>query len=853
MGGSTPLYILDGIPVEAGVFQGINPNDFASIDVLKDAAALSLYGSRGSAGVIVATTKRGANGKMKMSIDQQFGKTMRPQFTYTPFTTPELLESQFELGNFFYKATSDPTGGIAASLPGWKYSRNNPNFASLSPAQQAINGATYDSIAAINTNWDDQFFRDGSFSNTNLTLSGGSGNTKIYSNLGYYNEEGITFRTDLRRVTLRTNIDYTDDKLNFSLSTNLGYSRRDFQQSATTNSTANPFLVRNLQVPYAIVKKPDGNYATGGPASFIGANELDLVKYDQNYNDQFKATIGLNFAYKLVKNLTIGMQDGIDYRETQSTNYGSPLPYLRATSGTLTTKAGFQFEGLTRFFESDIRPYVTYKKTFADVHDVEVSVFGEYLQQINNGFNEQGFGVDPKRPNTPAATTQGNSVNQLYAIVGGNKTANAIISGLGTVRYTYNRKYTFNGSFRYDGSSNLPSDNRWNSFYSVGANWEASKESFLMNVRQINTLRLRASYGGSGNANNTPFGDFGYLPTYTQGGYSGLTTLVPLGVGNPELRWEVTKVLNVGVDYSILKNRIYGSIDVYDRRTYHAYARLTLSATSGFGNGGNQNINAGTIGNKGFEYVVNADIVHNKNFVWTVNVNGAYNKNEVLSLGAIHSFQQGTSLVEVGKPLQSQYTVKWGGVDAATGAPLYYDLAGKLTTTYSASYQYNGFGTAIAPWSGGFGTSLRYKTFELSTFFSYEKGSVKSNNTAFFTENPASFMASGYNQANTLRFWQKPGDVVSTPSPLYQVNFASQLLEDASFLRLRTLSLSYSVPRETLKRTKVISNLRFYVLGQNLLLWTKWRGLDPESGATNIVLGEFPNPRTVTGGVEVTF
>src|SRR4029077_20852097 len=201
-------------------------------------------------------------------------------------------------------------------------------------------------------------------------------------------------------------------------SSNLGYSRRDFQQSTVTNNTNNPFLVRNIQVPYAIVKNPDGTYATGVGASFTGADQLDNTYWDQNYLDQFKATLGLSFTYKLLRDLSIGMLNGIDYRESQTTQYGSPLAFNRISTTSITGHAGFQFEGLTRFFQADIRPFVTYKRTFARVHDVEVSAFGEYIQQINNGFNEQGFGVDPKRPNTPASTTQGNAVNQLFAVVG---------------------------------------------------------------------------------------------------------------------------------------------------------------------------------------------------------------------------------------------------------------------------------------------------------------------------------------------------------------------------------------------------------------------------------------------------
>jgi len=867
LGGSTPLYIMDGIAVEASVFQSINPNDFETIDILKDGFATALYGSRGSAGVIVVTTKRGVAGRMTVTADQEFGQTFRPTFNYTMMNTAQLLQSQFDLGSFYYRL-GNTNGGAASGLPGWQFNRQNPNFALLSPTAQASTAATYDSLAAINTNWDDQIFRTGNFTNTNLTISGGQGRTRVYSNIGYYDEDGVTARTDLKRITLRTNLDYADDRFTLSLSSNLGYSKRDFQQSTTTNSTANPFLIARIQVPYAKVFNPDGSYATGPlpgttglaavASKYTGANQLDLTKWDYNYANQIKATIGATVAYKILPSLTAGGTMGIDYRETQNTTYASKIPFLRSSVNPLTaplTFFGSESDGITRNFNADIRPSITFKKLFASKHDVEVSAYGEYVQNVTNSFAVQAFGVDPKRPNTPAAVTQGNAVNQLYPVVdaGAGRSQSAIISGLVTARYTYDRRYTLSGSFREDGASQLPAANRWTGFYSIGGIWEASKENFLSNVKAINTLRGRVSYGSAGNANNNPFGDFGYLATYGQGNYSGLVTTVPTNVGNPNLQWEITSTLNAGIDFSLFNTRFYGSFDYYNKLTTHAYATLTLSATSGLGNGGSQNINAGTVRNRGFEYALNYDVLRGKNFVWTLSVNGSYNGNDVVDLGPIHSFPTGTSLVELGKPLFSQYTVKWGGVDAASGAPLYYDLNGKLTTTYSAGFQQNAFGTALAPWNGGFGTQFVYKGLSLSVLFSYQQGAIKTNNTEFFVENPGSFETGGYNQAAALNFWKNPGDIASTPAPSYQTNFSSKLLEDASFLRLRNVTLAYSLPKSLLAKTKAISSVRFYIIGQNLLIWTKWRGYDPESSAINIVLGEYPNPRSVTGGVEITF
>jgi TonB-linked SusC/RagA family outer membrane protein len=843
-GGSTPLYVIDGIPVEASVFQGLNPNDFLTVDILKDAAAAALYGSRGSAGVIVITTKRGVAGKMRLSYNAQMGIKSKPEFGFRPMTTAELLKAQEDYGKI-------AGGGIA--MPGWYYSPVNPRYATLTPAQQAAANQTLDSISKINTNWADYMFRNGPFSNHQLVLSGGAGKTRIYSSLELYNETGTTPRTDMKRISLRNNVDYADDKLSFSLSSSLSYVRRNFQQSTVTNSTGNPFLAVNITTPYALVYKPDGTYATGVGTSFVGANQLDLTYWDRNYNDQLKAVLGTTTSYKIIKNVVASLTTGIDFRETQGTNYGSQLAFSRLTSTTPTGKAGFQSESLTRFFQADVRPSINYSNTFRDKHKVSLGVYGEYLTQAVKSFSLTGYGIDPRTPNTPAAITQGNADNQLYANVGGGKSQNALTSGLAMGTYTLNDKYTVSGSFRYDGSSKLPSNNRWTSFYSVSGIWNIGKENFLMNTRWLNEWRLRASYGGSGDNDNFPsgYGDYGYFPTYAaNGNYAGLTTLYVSNVGNPLLTWETTYQLNVGTDFSLFNKRVYGSIDVYDKRTKNLFVQKQLSAEAG---GYSILVNGGVLQNKGIELDISYDVVKNKDFTWTINGKAAYNKNNVLSLGGLNSYTVGTSLVTVGKPLGSHFEVKWAGVDASSGAPLYYDLSGKITPVYSANNKVQEFGTWEAPWKGGFGTNLNYKNFGVSILFSWQQGATKVDNLEYFVENPVGFLSGGYNQSSSLNFWKKPGDIATTPSPLYSTNFSSKIIHDASFLRFRDLMITYKLPESTVQKIKFISKATFYVQGSNLFIWTNWRGMDPEAGPSNINLSEYPNPRALTAGLNVTF
>jgi len=242
-----------------------------------------------------------------------------------------------------------------------------------------------------------------------------------------------------------------------------------------------------------------------------------------------------------------------------------------------------------------------------------------------------------------------------------------------------------------------------------------------------------------------------------------------------------------------------------------------------------------------------------KNLVWTVFTNGAYNRNRVTDLGGQSSFEQGTELISIGLPLGSHYQPEWAGVDAATGAGLYVAEDGTLTTDINNAPFVQKFGTWEAPWRGGFGTSVRFGGFDLSVLFSWQRGAKKFDNLEFFLENPTGFLASGFNQSADLNMWKKPGDIASTPSPLYGVNFTSKMIHDASFMRLRDVTLSYTLPATTLDALKFVSAARFFVQGNNLFLWTNWRGRDPEAGATNINISEFPNPRAITAGLNVTF
>ncbi len=853
-GGSTPLYVIDGIPVEAGVFQSLNPNDIESYDVLKDASATSLYGSRGASGVIVITTRRGTGGKMKLSLSSQAGFTQPPVSQYKMMNGSQLLKAQEDYG-----LAINAQGNLGALLFGWNTSPKNPAYITATPAQQARLNVIRDSVSSINSNWDNIFFRQGSFVRQDVTLTGGTGKTKVYSNFSYYKEEGITTRTDLKRYSWRNNADYSDNKLSIQFSSTIGYTKRNFQESTTSNSLRNPFLASRLTPSTVRLWKAGfensndylNGIATGIGNQFAGANLVQANEFNKNYNDQIKVLASNNINYKITEDLAASVLLGIDYRQTQGTFYSDPRIFYNTSSTDVRTKSGSITESLDRYAQYQVRGGLTYNKTIKDKHEIEVNGYAELIHQYNKFYNAQGFGVDYRRPNTIGAITPGTVQNLLIANVSGSRSEKAIVSQIATIRYSFAKKYIINASYRHDGSSQLPDENRFKNFFSVGAVWDAGKESFIKNIKFINSLRLRGSYGSSANADNFPFGDFGYLRSFnlgTDGG--GNQTEFINNVGNPNADWEYTYQTNIGLDFEVISSRLYGSVDIYNKKTNSAYANRLVSQTTGIGS---TSSNAATIINRGVEMKLNYDLIRKKDVRVTIYGNTSYNKNEVTDLGGISEFQLGTSLISVGKPLGSHWEVGWAGVEPATGKPLYYDKYGNITNYYSVSNRTQNYGTYFAPWQGGFGLNAMVKGFDLGVFFSYQSGSKRVNNLEFFVENPASFLASGLNQSATLNFWKGPGDIsATTQSPLYAVNFSSKYIQDASFTRLKNVTLGYTLQNDVISKSKIISAMRVYVTGFNIFTWTKWRGYDPEDD-NNISLSEFPNPRSITAGLEITF
>ena len=837
-GNAQVLYVMDGIPIEAAQFQGINPSDIASVSVLKDASAKALYGSRGSNGVIVITTKKGKAGRIAVDYKSQYGFSNMPTPKFQMMNAKEHLQFEEEIGL--------ETGADLG--PGWDFSPKNPDYASKTPQEQQEADHILDSLRNTNTDWRKIFLQTGRFQEHQLSASGGNENVRFYSSVNYFDQQGIARRSGLKRYSLKNNVDFNAGRLAANLNVGLAYSESSFLVREASSSGNNSLAAVYYALPYEYPYAADGTLVTNGNDDVYpvydlreGSNSLDALLNTSNKTNQLKSIIGTSLNYTVANGLVIKTRLGVDFGQNTNEQYYNPDSYIGSKQ---TGKKGSFGEGVTRNFSLVSTSGITYAKV-VEKHDFEVSAYYEFLKNTYRAFNYTGYDIDSRLPNTPAGITPG---SPFSPVLGGGRTKSALASYMAVGRYTYDEKYTLNASYRYDGSSTVPAANRWHGFYSVGLGWEIKKEGFLKDVSFINDFRFRASYGTSA---NPFFGDpYTYFTTYGTSQYGGTAAIVPTTPGNAQYDWEYAKEFNAGFDLGIWNNRIRIITDVYNKITNNLFISQPLSITSGFSE---LSLNSGTMRNRGIEMDVQADVVKMRDFTWNVGFNFAYNKNEITDLGGADEFTQGTTqIVRVGLPYGSHYAPKWAGVDPQTGDPLYYDRQGNKTSDYNETeLSVAEFGTYVPPFTGGFNTGVTWKGLYLNAFFTFADKAMRYLNEDYFNENP-SFASSNQSVRMLYNRWKKPGDNAILPKFDANRGYSSKDIQDASYLRLRNMSVGYNFPKEVMAHIKFVQGIQVFAQAQNLYTWTKWKSFDPE-GNNGDGRFDYPSARTYTFGLNVNF
>lgn len=825
---TSPLWVVDGIPLNTGdaarlqttsnLLSTLNPNDIESITVLKDAASQSIYGSRAANGVIVVTTKKGKAGKTRVRFDTEVGTSDIAYFNemYRPLNAPEYVALTKEgLANAGYtQANIDAT----------------------------INGLGGNS--GIDFNWLDAISKTSPQQQYNITMDGGNEKTTFYLSGGQFAQDGTTLNSKLKRYS--GNIRLTH-KLNDRLNINFNLNGGNVSQRAPLagGSFGNPVLSAYFLRPTHSAYNPDGSFNLVSTQLGGLHNTIALAEIDKRYLRQFSLRGSLSADYRILDNLKFKTAYGSDYNVLEEDQYNNPLHGDGAASN------GRAFSYYTRYFNWVWTNTLDWNQSLLKNGDLMLNAQAGYESQQSQGY----FGSlqNQQFPPTLALTwpASGASPTTASASISEYTFTSTFASG----NLNYKNRYVVSGSFRRDGSSRFGPKNKFGNFWSVGGSWNVDNEAFMQNVKFISQLKLRGSYGVNGNAG---IGNYDWAPSYGYGAnYNQLPGSAPGNVGDSSLTWELNKPLDLGLDVSILNNRVNVSFDWYKRTSEDLLLGVQLSRTTGFSS---TTRNTGSMSNKGVEVTLNVVPVKTKDFTWTVDFNFAANKNMILSLPNGADIASGNQIIRQGQSLYSYFLRNYAGVNPANGDPLWYsDTTKKVTTNvYPGAIARTIAGNSLPKYFGSFTNTFNYKGFSLEFQLYYNLGNYLYDTWGGF------YLGSGngatYNKVQRqLDRWTTVGQVTDVPKYVYggNKNFQSAstfYLVKGDFVRLRNLQLGYSLPKSVLNKLK-IGNAFFYTRGANLYTWVKDKKMpfDPEQGTGSATNLNVFIPKTVTVGLNVTF
>lgn len=808
---NTPLYVVDGMPIASSTMLTLNSNDFESVTVLKDASATSIYGSRAANGVIYITTKSGKrNTKSEVTVSTLFGSS--------------------------YLANED-------------YYNQMMNTKELTDFWLAVGFKTQDQIDKLlkeyphDTRWHKFYYNNNApMRQTNVSVRGGNKKTSYFFSGGYLYQEGLASRSGYKRYTIRSNM---NTKINEWL-------RMGINLTGSTDSRQyNPYTWNSTNLGLSILAQPfyspydeDGNRYQG---RIPGWNRYDpeyLAEKLPNKSNRYQAN-GMAFVQlNPVKGLTVRSQAGLDayHQRGHSKKYPSYLGSLG--NGSVT-------ESFTSNVIRTITNTIEYKFNIQNTHKFIVLAGHEGVDSKYEYFNAKSKGQTDDRLMLLSAGPDNRDV-------GHSKSEYAYLSFFGRLDYSIFDKYFFDVSVRQDASSRFGSNNQKAVFYAVGAMWKAKKESFFENIDFLSSLSLKASYGTSGNSS---VGNYAHLATVGTTQFDGNVAWSISDPGNPSLSWEEQSKFTVGINFSVLNDRFRFNVEYYNRTTNNQLINVPFPYTSGYSS---ILSNVGEIRNSGFDFEVDFDLFKNKDFKLTPYFNINYNKNKITKLfqGKDYWIIPNTGVCwAVGKPVTFFYPM-FAGVNPDNGNPTWYvpsdDITettkGETTESFStAALQQNTGIDRYTPTTGGFGFNASWKGFTMQADFSFALGKYLIVNDRFFTENANFFK--GYNQSRAvLDYWKKPGDKAKFPrwDGSRFMEFDSRLLDNASFMRMKNITLGYSLPNQILKHQNVIAGIKMYVSGRNLLTVTDFSGPDPEVDS-NLTLGVNPNTKQYIMGLEIKF
>ena len=800
--GTAPLFILDGVPIESSDFNTISPSDIESVSVLKDASSTSIYGARASNGVVVITTKRGLSmDKAKVTLRAQYGFSNLARTEWNMMNTAERIEFEKLIG--------------------------------------MDTGQDYNLLARTDVNWMDAVFKDNApLQSYELSINRATEKVNYYVSGGFYDQEGIAPESSFRRYNIRANAEVKASNW-LKVGTNTMAAYEEIEQTGEgSSSLANPIFACRLMLPYWNPYKKDGSFASQNDGTWEGTdvNPLEWMANNPVLNKKYKLLSTVFAEITPIQNLTIRSQFGVDYSHSTGAAQSFPSYIINNSQGSA-GRSSYDTMNLTETTTAN------YRWTYKDDHAFNFMLGQEAVSYMSEGFQVYTAGQTNDLLTDLSSGTRASSWANSY-------TSYSYLSFFGRAEYNYKDLYYADFSVRGDASSRFGKNNRWGGFWSVGLMWNAKGEKFLKDVNWLTNAQVALSTGTTG---NSEIPDYDHLALVAGGpNYNDEAGIYPAQSENEDLSWETTWTTNLAFHLGFI-DRINVDIELYNKKTTNMLMYVPESyAISGEGYRWE---NVGAMVNRGVEINANADVLRVGDFTWNLNANISYNKNELKELyNGVDEYVNSTTGIryEVGHPVSEFYMVRYAGVNPANGEQLWYTKDGIITNEYSEDDRVMTGKTFDAPWAGGFGTTLSWKGLSFSAQFSWLADRWVMNNDRYFEENNGSF--SGYNQSKRLLYegWRKPGDVTDIPRYGEIAQLDDRFLENTSFLRLKNVTIAYSLPQLWLQKSKFFTSARVYLQGQNLLTFTGFTGFDPEY-AGNRYLGVYPTSRQFTFGVEVSF
>lgn len=811
---SDPLYVVDGIPIQSnnlsslGLGGGItspiadiNPADIESMEILKDASATAIYGARAANGVVLITTKKGANRKAKISVGIYYGEQEATKLpAVTDGTTFEMLQNEAARNNGLAEPYSNPA-------------------------------------ATMNTDWTSPIFRTGKLRNVDLSITGGSEKVRYMVSANDFLQEGILKNSNFKRNTFRANVDFNPVN-KIKAGTSILYSRNNRSRLRNDDNISGGlegafFFPHNL--PYF---QPDGSYTKFGtfesPLAAVEHSQISML------TNRFLGTVYAE--YDIARGLKLRSNFSLDYSNVQENVYDDTY-----TNNGAAVNGSAQSISLnnTNWIQENVLTYQF--KLNNHSFNALVGTSSQESETYSTTATGQQFPSNDFKTISSAAVQTASTTGSSWGIA----------SLFGRLTYDYKHKYLATFNVRRDGSSRFGARNRWGTFPSAAVGWVLTEEKFMDRIGFISDLKLRASYGITGNQSGIT--DFQSLGLWGGGSaYASLPGISPTQLANTNLKWESTQQTDFGIDIGLFNHRLNITADYYYKKTVDLLLAVPVPRSTGF-----ENLvqNYGELDNRGIELAISGDILRSsRGLNWSVNFNIARNKNKILKLAApFNVYNRDIFRYQEGGELFSFYLHQQLGVDSKTGDPIWKDVNGD--GKFDANVDRGIVGTANPDFFGGITNTLNFKNFDLMFFFQYTYGNEQLHWNRFFQEHGGT-RATNYSISQLGR-WQKEGDVTMIPK-MNAANYAgdirsSRFLEDGSYMRLKNISLGYSIPSNLLSRTH-LSAARVYVSAQNLITFTKYTGLDPELTGTasntltqGIEFYSVPQPRVIMAGLNVSF